>query len=59
MMARPGRQLAVSHGAQLAAQRLGADRHRELVPDPLHKINQSPPHDAVRCGDGATLDSGR
>ena len=37
MVARARRQLAVSHRAQLAAQRLGADRHRELVPDPLRR----------------------
>ena len=59
MVARARRQLAVSHGTQLAAQCLGADRHRELVTDPLHKINQSPAHDAVCRGNGATLDSRR
>jgi len=59
MVARARRQLAVSHGTQLAAQCLGADRHRELVTDPLHKTDQSPAHDAVRRGNGATLDSSR
>ena len=58
-MARARRQLAIAHCAQLAAQRLGADRHRELVPDPLHKIDQSPTHDAVRRRNRATLDSRR
>jgi hypothetical protein len=59
MMARARRQLAIAHGAQLAAQRLGADRHRELVPDPLHKIDQTPAYDAVRRRNRATLDSRR
>ena len=59
MMAWTRRQLAIAHGAQLAAQRLGADRHRELVTDPLHKIDQPPAHDAVCRGNGATLDSSR
>jgi hypothetical protein len=39
MMARARRQFAIAHAAQLAAQRLGADRHRELVTDPLHEID--------------------
>ena len=43
----------------IPAQRLGADRHRELVPDPLPKIDQAPTHDAVCRGDWATLDSSR
>lgn len=59
MMARARRQLAIAHGTQLAAQRLGADRHRKLVTDPLHKINQTPAYHAVCCGNGTTLDSGR
>jgi len=59
MMAQARHQLAIAHGAQVPAQRLGADRHRELVPDPLPKIDQAPTHDAVGRGDGATLDSSR
>jgi hypothetical protein len=59
MVAWPRRQLAVAHGAKLAAQRLRADRHRELVLDPLNEIDQPPAHNAVRRRDGAALDSRR
>lgn len=59
MMARARCQLAIAHGAELTAQRLGADRHCKLVTEPLHEIDQSPAHDAVRRRDRATLDGRR
>ncbi len=58
-MARACCQLVVYHGAELAAQRLGAGRHCELVTTTLHEIDQSPAHDAVRRRDRATLDGRR
>ena len=46
-MARPGRELAEAHGAQLAAHRLLRDRESELLKDPGHQVDETPAHDAV------------
>jgi DDE superfamily endonuclease len=42
-----GREAAISHCPQLAAERLGGDRDAELLEDPLAKIDQPPAHNAV------------
>jgi hypothetical protein len=59
MMTQARRQLAIAYGAQVLAQCLGADRHRELVPAPLPRIGQAPTQEAVCRRDGASLDSRR
>ena len=43
-MARAGRELAITHLAQLAAQRLRGDDDPEFLPNPLAQINDPPPH---------------
>ena len=40
-MARAGRELAIAHRAQLAAQGLLGDRDAELLPEPLRQIDQT------------------
>jgi hypothetical protein len=57
-MARAGRELAIVHGAQLAAQRLLGDRDAELLPEPLDEIDQAPAHHAVDGRNGPLLDDG-
>jgi hypothetical protein len=44
MMAGAGRELAVTHGAQVPAHRLLGDPHPELFPDPLAEIDETPAH---------------
>ena len=56
MMARPGGELAAAQPPQLAAQRLGADRDAELLPNPLRQVDQPPAHHAVDGRDRAALD---
>src|SRR4029077_1102480 len=56
VMARPCRELAVAHGAQLPAERLLGDRDAELLEDPLCQIDQPPTHHAVDCRNRPTLD---
>src|SRR5882672_6414552 len=56
MMAGPGRELAVAHLAQDAAQGRLRDRDLELFPDPLRQIDQPPAHDAMDGGDRARFD---
>ena len=56
MVARACRQLAISHRAQLAAQRLLADPDAELLPDPVRQVDEPPAHDAVGRRNRATLD---
>jgi len=56
MVPRPGRELAVTHRAQLPAQRLLRDRDAELLPQPLAEIDQPPAHHAVAGRDRARLD---
>src|SRR5450759_3770963 len=56
MVARPGREFAVAHGAQLPAERLLGDGDAELLKDPLRQIDQPPAHHSVNCRDWATLD---
>ncbi len=46
-LARPRRQLAIVHCAQLAAERLLGDGHPELIMQPLAQINDPPAHDAM------------
>ena len=55
-MARPRRQFAVAHGAQLPAQGRLGDADAELFPNPLRQIDQSPANDAVHGRDRAVLD---
>ena len=47
MMARPRRELAVAHFAQLAAHRLLGDADAKLLEHPLAKIDDPPTHDAM------------
>jgi hypothetical protein len=56
MMPRARRQLPVAHGAQVAAQRLLADRHTIFVEQPLDQIDDPPAHHAMRRRDGALFD---
>ena len=55
MMTWPCRKLAVSHCPQLTADRILADRHTKLVPDPLAQIDDAPANHAVARRYGATL----
>ncbi len=50
-MARPGRELAIAQGPQLMPEGLLADRHLELVSQPLDQVDDPPAHDAVGGGD--------
>jgi hypothetical protein len=54
-MARPCRELAEAHGAQLATERLFGDRNSKLFKDPLRQIDEAPAHDAMDSRDGAIL----
>ena len=55
-MARTRRELAVTHGAQFAAQRLFGDDDAEFLPSPLAQIDDPPAYDAVNGGDRTALD---
>src|SRR5688572_32682118 len=57
-MTRSGRELAIAHGPQLAAQRLLGDGDAELIPEPLDQIDQAPPHHAVDGRDRTLIDDG-
>jgi len=57
VVARARRQLAIAHGAQVAAQRLLADRHAIFVEQPLDQIDDPPANHAVRSRDRALLDN--
>ena len=57
MMAWTRRQLAIAHGAQLAAQRLLDDRHAIFVEQPLDQIYDPPAHHTMRRRDRALLDN--
>ena len=59
VVARAGGELAVAHGAQLAAQRLLGDGHPELLPEPLAQVDEPPAHHAVDGGRRAVLDHRR
>ena len=56
MMARPGRELGITQGAQLPAQGLPAHRQAELIAQPLHQINQPPAHHTMDRRQRAALD---
>ena len=56
MMAGPGRELAVAHGAQLPTECLLGDRDAELLEYPLRQIDQPPSYHPVDSRDWATLD---
>src|SRR5215210_1886916 len=58
VMVRAGRELAIVHGAQLAAQGLLGDRDPELVPDPGDEVDQPPAHHAVDRWNRPLLDDG-
>jgi hypothetical protein len=55
-MARAGRELAVVHGPQLPTKRLLRDGQAELVPDPVHEVDQAPAHHAVDGRYGSLLE---
>ena len=57
-MARAGRELAIVHGPQLAAQGLLGDGEAQLLPEPLDQIDQAPAHHAVDGRNGPLLDDG-
>src|SRR5215472_14726632 len=56
MMARPRRELAEPQGAQLLAHRLFRNREPELLPQPLHQVDDAPPHHPMDRRDRACLD---
>ena len=49
------RELAVTHGAQFAAQCLFGDDDAEFLPNPLAQIDDPPAYDAVNRGDRTAL----
>jgi hypothetical protein len=53
------RELAISHGAQHAAQRLLGDDHAQFVSDPLAQIDDPPPHDPVNRRDRPAVEDRR
>ena len=55
-MARTSGQLAIAHGPQFAAERLLGDREAELLPEPLHQIDQAPAHDTMDRRDRAFIE---
>ena len=57
VVARPGRQPAVAHLMQLAAERLLGNCDRVAVPQPLVHVDDAPSHDAMNVRDWAILDS--
>lgn len=59
VMARAGRELAVSHRMQLAAERLPGHADPELLPDPLAQVDQPPADHAVDGRHRPALDHGR
>src|SRR5258708_25155871 len=56
MRAGRGRELAIPHGAQFAAQRLLGDDAANLLENPLAKIDDPPAHDPMNRRDRAALD---
>ena len=56
MMAGTGRELAITHGAQFAAQRLLGDDDAKLLENPLAEIDDPPAHDPMNRRDRAALD---
>jgi len=56
MMAGTGRELAITHGAQFAAQRLLGDDDAKLLEDPLAEVHDPPAHDPMDRRDRAALD---
>src|SRR5215207_4421055 len=56
VMARAGREFAIVHGPQLAAQGLLGEGDAELLPDPCDQVDQTPAHHAVNRGDRARID---
>jgi len=55
MVAWPRRELAEPHGAQLLAHRLLRDREPELLPQPLHQVDDAPANHAMHRRDRALL----
>src|SRR5271167_3797053 len=56
MMAGTGRELAITHGAQFAAQRLLGDDDAKLLENPLAEIDDSPANHPMNRRDRAALD---
>jgi hypothetical protein len=57
-VARTGRELAIVHGPQLAAQGLLGEGDPELLPEPRNQIDQPPAHHTVDGRDGTLIDDG-
>ena len=55
VVAWPGRELAIPHGAQLPAERLLGDADAELFLDPLAEIDNPPADDAMDARNRAAL----
>ena len=58
-MARPRRELAIAHGAQLAAHGRFRHGYAELLEQPLAKVDDPPAHDAMDRRRWAVLDHAR
>ena len=56
MMTLTGRELAIAHGAQFAAQRLLGHDDTKLLPNPATEIDDPPSHHAVYRRDRTALD---
>src|SRR3546814_6236349 len=57
MVARPCRELDVAQLSQLPTHGRIIERHRELVVQPLHQVDQPPADNAVDCRDRTALDN--
>src|SRR3546814_8422707 len=57
MVARPRRELDVAQLSQLPTHGRFIERHRELVVQPLHQVDQPPADNAVDCRDRTALDN--
>ena len=53
---RTGGELPEPHPAQLAPERLPAERDLECVPQPAHEVAKPPAHDAMKLGLRSVLD---
>src|ERR1700691_3671620 len=59
MVTATSRKLAITHGAQFAAQRLLGDDHAEFLVYPLTEIDDPPSRDTVNRRDWTALDDRR
>src|SRR5262245_65589758 len=56
VVARSGREFAVTHGPQFATECLFGDGDAELLEDPLRQIDQPPANHTVHCRDRTAVD---